>query len=427
MLKRITKITAGIILFNFLFLGSFSHAENMEELHGRRINLAGEGIVKGYTLKDSREHFWLGIFPNVFTQDASVRVAEIKNPDNYFPSEGRISDVFVYNVSMEKPRVLEKPLVVSLPYRSESSKKKRVHFFDRGAGEWKAIPTKLDKKNKRARAYIHFPFSYIAVLESDELEGPKKVGSEPLNLSSKGAALIDVDTGRVLFEKNGNQPYHMASLVKLMTAYTFRDINPDLSRTTTVSSADLSIGSRVGFAPGDVFSMKELLYGMMIPSGNDSARALAHASGVDYGTFITWMNNKAREMDLNTMRFTGVTGLERGNNTSAIDYALFSRVALDDLEMLKATTSKGACIGRQSRYCFKSTNKLLWSDLYITGGKTGYLPLSWGGDGASLMIKARHSSGSQVIGVVLGNSTADGRFSDMEKMIKWGYRNYQFE
>ncbi|MBU1167069.1 hypothetical protein KKC60_01520, partial [Patescibacteria group bacterium] len=80
--------------------------------------------------------------------------------------------------------------------------------------------------------------------------------------------------------------------------------------------------------------------------------------------------------------------------------------------------------GRQ--VCVDSTNKLLNSSLYVTGGKTGFLPGYAGGAGASLMIKAKNSAGREVIAVVLAHPSYQRQFSEIENMINWTFRNYQW-
>lgn len=425
-IKRIAFFCACIVLFSS---ASFASAKEYPDWHEHKVNLDQSTIEKGYTIKDQNNSCLVGIFPNVFHEPSEVRVAEIFNPQEFFPPGDRISNVCVYNIEMEKPFVLDKPIIVSLEYKSETNRKKVVHFYDRNQKKWRPVPTKLDKMNNRARAFIHFPFSYLAVFETGD-EAVHTSNISGLSIGSQGGVVIDAKTGNIIFKKNENNPYQIASLTKLMTAHTFLRINNDLSRTTQISAADMSPGSRIAFRPGDLFTMEDLLYGALIPSGNDAARALAHASGLSFEEFVVEMNRNAQDMGLETMHFDGVTGLESGNKSSALDFAHFSKVAFNDFNILKTTTAKNHCIeskNNDNRYCFKNTNKLLWSDLFITGGKTGYLPPSDGGSGSSLAIKAKDNDGNEVIVVALGNSTVNGRFADVLKMTRWAFSNYHFE
>lgn len=408
------------LLLAFFASASFVQAKEYPDFHENKIKLDRATIEKGYTIRDAKDSCLVGIFPDVFHEPSEVRVAEIFNPQDHLPPGRRVSDVCVYNIEMEKPFVLDKPIIVSLEYRPESSAKKIVHFYDRNHKKWRPVPTELDEKNNRARAFIHFPFSYLAVFETGEGE-TSSLSSASSGISAKGAVAINAKTGEVLYQKNAEKAYQIASLTKLMTAYTFLDINRDLERTTRISSADMSIGSRVGFKAGDVFTMQDLLYGLMVPSGNDAARALAHASGVSYEEFIIRMNNEAIEKGFNTMHFEEVSGLGKTNMSSALEFARFAQIAFDDYEILKTATAKHACIYSHSntnKYCFKNTNKLLWSDLYVTGGKTGYLPPSWGGDGASLVLQVKDANENEIIVVVLGSSTVQSRFDDAEKIAR---------
>ena len=109
---------------------------------------------------------------------------------------------------------------------------------------------------------------------------------------------------------------------------------------------------------------------------NNATKALAHSTGLTDQDFVSKMNSKASDLGLSTMHFDGVTGLESGNKTSAIDYAKLSSYALKDYRILQGSTTKSYClrtVNTGRNMCFNSTNRLLSSNLYITGGKTGKL------------------------------------------------------
>lgn len=389
-----------------------------------------ETVQRGYTFVNRDNTFKLGIFPNVFSEYISLKVSRIDEDQFVYPSnKKRVSDVFQYTANMKNPQILENPLAVSIAFENSSTNFKRIHFFDGTTDTWKPIPTSFDYSTNHARAYIHFPHVSLAVFEEEDYH-PVKSRNEQLNIDSLTGAIIDAETGYVLYEKRGNDPVQIASITKLFTAHTALEIQNDFSRTVTISSLDYAYGALLGLRAGQKINYRDLIYATLVRSGNDGAKAVAHGAGLSISQFTKEMNAQARKNGLQKTHFDGVTGLESGNKSTAIEIARFAQRALNNFELLRATTTKNYCL--RDVYgghigCYKNTNELLWSDLYITGGKTGYLPSSSGGIGSSLLSRVRLGNGKDVIVVALGNPSKSGRFGDVAAMAQWAERNYTWK
>lgn len=257
---------------------------------------------------------------------------------------------------------------------------------------------------------------------------PIETGREGLFLEARAGVVLDVTTGKILYEKNGFTPFSLASLTKIMTANVVLEEKTSFDRLETYYPDDSAEGAKVNFRLGDKTSVRNLFFAALVPSANNATKTLADSTGLPRARFISKMNQKAKTLGLNSMHFDGVTGLEPGNKSSALDFAKFSVYALRKFNLLVFTTSKGYCFRTANTnrlLCVKSTNKLLNSRLYVTGGKTGFLPPSAGGAGSSLMIKAK-KNGHEVIAVVLGHPNYQRMFIEVENMINWSYRNYQW-
>ncbi|MBU1119164.1 serine hydrolase [Patescibacteria group bacterium] len=430
-MKKTKKHLFGILLsIAFLILPGVTVQAQYSSV---RTFIDADTIVRGYTVKGYGDTVFVGIRPNVFRNESTVKIEQVSSDDTPEIPSGleKASDVYTYNIAMSVPHVLDKPIMVALSYAGNDSYGKSIYFFDRNDNKWKPIPTTFDTNKKHARALIHFPYTTIAVLKDTQAQSgePYKKGSQALGIEAYAGAVIDASSGTVLYEKNGSVPITMASLTKLMTAKIALESGINLDGETYISSGHMAEGARMSINPGDKVRNRDLFFGTLVPSGNNAAKALASATGLSHSDFVERMNNKADSLGLSTMHFDGVTGLEPGNKTSAIDYALLSRDVLKNKTMLEGTTTKNYCfspVNRSNLHCFKNTNKLLDSELYVTGGKTGYLPGYAGGAGASLMVKAKNKDGHEVIAVVLAHPSYSRQFGDVHKMINWAFVNYSF-
>lgn len=187
--------------------------------------------------------------------------------------------------------------------------------------------------------------------------------------------LMDEATGRVLLGKNYNTPMLIASITKIMTCLLAIESNK-LEETVIVDETiNQSYGSGIYIEVGEEIKLKELLYGLMLRSGNDAALMIAKYISKDVEKFVEDMNNKAKEIGMTNTIFVNPSGLDNtdsGNYSTAYDMALLTRYAMQyDVYKEIVSTKSYTVKTNKKTYIWKNKNKLL-NESYITGGKTGY-------------------------------------------------------
>ena len=187
--------------------------------------------------------------------------------------------------------------------------------------------------------------------------------------------LMDEVTGRVLKGKNYNTPMLIASITKIMTCLLAIE-SKKLDNIVVVDDVIReSYGSGIYIEVGEEISLRDLLYGLMLRSGNDAALMIAKYVGGDVETFVNMMNNKAKEIGMTNTIFVNPSGLDNtdsGNYSTSYDMALLTRYAMQYDEYKKIVKTKSYTVKTNKKtYVWKNKNKLLSED-YITGGKTGY-------------------------------------------------------
>ena len=197
-----------------------------------------------------------------------------------------------------------------------------------------------------------------------------------ISVSSNNAILIDQDTGRVLYSKNINQKRLIASTTKIMTCIVILE-NEDLNRKMVVGEEVLTMyGTNIYIEVGEELMVKDLLYGLMLRSGNDAAITLAVQS---FGEekFVEMMNEKAQELGMKNTTFQNPHGLdEKTKNTStAYDMALLSRYAFQNPTYREIIfTKKYVTKSNKKSYVWYNRMSLLNQYEYCVGGKNGYTP-----------------------------------------------------
>ncbi len=187
--------------------------------------------------------------------------------------------------------------------------------------------------------------------------------------------LMDMDSGRVISAKNKDNPSLIASISKIMTAIIAIE-NKNISDKVIVDdSIKDSYGSGIYISVGEEISLKDLLYGLMLRSGNDAAKMIATYVAGSEEEFIKLMNKKALELGMHKTTFYNASGLDntgKGNISTAYDMALLTRYAMKNeiyREIVK--TKKYVAKSNIKTYVWHNKNKMLQYD-YVTGGKTGY-------------------------------------------------------
>ena len=208
-----------------------------------------------------------------------------------------------------------------------------------------------------------------------------KVNAVNLNISSKTAILYNLDNGEILYEKNADEKVSIASLTKIMTALVTLENIQDLDKQVVLINQDFqglvqANAVTAGFTKGEIVTYKDLLYGLLLPSGADAAKALARNVAGSEDSFIKMMNDKVKELDLKQTNFSTVIGLDDENNYStARELSLIFKEALKNNDFKTIIKAKQYTTS-DSKIKFKSTiqsnAKKFDIDIpYILGGKTG--------------------------------------------------------
>ena len=197
-----------------------------------------------------------------------------------------------------------------------------------------------------------------------------------LDVSAKAAVVICGDTGEVLFSKSHNERLPMASTTKIMTGLLLCEYG-NLDREITVTAEMVRVeGSSMGLLVGDKVTLHDLLYGLMLASGNDAANTIAIVVAGSIGDFAELMNRKAKEIGLKDTNFVTPSGLDDENHyTSAYDLAMLTKYAMQNEDFAKAVGSKSAVLNYGNppyRRTLINHNKLLKSVDGCVGVKTGF-------------------------------------------------------
>jgi D-alanyl-D-alanine carboxypeptidase (penicillin-binding protein 5/6) len=239
-------------------------------------------------------------------------------------------------------------------------------------------------------------------------------------VAAGSAALVDLDTGQVLFAQNADDERPIASLTKLMTAVLVMR-SADADDVVTVSDrASTSIGgvgiSELGLQAGERLTVEELLYALLLQSANDAAVALAeHVSGT-VESFVKAMNAEARRLGMRHTRFYSPNGLDDRGYSTALDLARLARAAYAEPLFARIDTARFHEIASPSGPPreIQNRNVLLWLYKGAIGGKTGYTSAA----GFCVVAVARRE-GIRLVSVVLG---APGEpFSDAAELLNFGY------
>lgn len=239
-------------------------------------------------------------------------------------------------------------------------------------------------------------------------------------INARHAIVIERQTGRVLFEKNAYQKTAMASTTKLMTALIVAE-NTDISSITTVSShAAATGGSTMGLRRGEQISIRDLLYGLMLKSGNDAAIALAETVAGSVEAFCDLMNQKALVLGAVNTHFTSPHGLDDSEHyTTAYDLALICRAASENIIVKELIGTKH--YSTETHFLI-NTNPFLGTFPEITGGKTGFTNNA----GRCIALTAS-KNGMETILILIGCTDSDTRLSDGKKLLSYTYENFSMK
>lgn len=261
----------------------------------------------------------------------------------------------------------------------------------------------------------------INEIESDVLETVGTKAEEP-NINSRSAVIYDRTTKKVIWGKKENEVRAMASTTKIMTAIVVLE-NSNLNDIVTISKKAANTGgSRLKINTGDKISVNDLLYGLMLKSGNDAAVALAEYSAGSIEGFADMMNKKAKEIGLKNTNFVTPHGLDNDEHfTTAYELAILTDYALSNEKFSNIVSTKQTTINvNGTSRVISNTNELLGNLNGVDGVKTGFT-----GNAGRCLVTSCTRNGNQIITVVLGADTKKQRTSDSIKLIEYAFKNYE--
>ncbi|TAL65149.1 MAG: D-alanyl-D-alanine carboxypeptidase [Legionella sp.] len=244
------------------------------------------------------------------------------------------------------------------------------------------------------------------------------------SLNAKAYILIDVNSGKVIAEKNSDEHLPPASLTKMMTLYVISNAlhheQIHLNDMVRVSKDAWKIGgSRMFIKEGQQVSVEDLLKGIIVDSGNDACVAMAEHVGGSENAFTDIMNQQAQNLGMSNSHFTDSTGLPDPNlYTTAKDLAILGRALVSDFPQYygwykqKWFTYNG--IRQPNR------NRLLWRDSQVDGLKTGHTS-----DAGFCLVSSAKRDNMRLLAVVLGEPSDSVRADDSEKLLNYGFRFFE--
>ncbi len=243
------------------------------------------------------------------------------------------------------------------------------------------------------------------------------VRANGLSVSAKAAVLINGENGEIIFSKNADTKLSMASTTKIMTALLLCE-HGNLQKEVTVTPEMVRVeGSSMGLLAGDKVTLHDLLYGLMLSSGNDAANVIAFTLGGSLKGFVKMMNKKARELELTSTHFETPSGLDgESHYTTAYELAMLTSYAMQNKDFKAAVGSSIATLNYGNppyRRTLTNHNKLLKTYDGAIGVKTGFTKKS-----GRCLVSAAERDGKYLIAVTL-NAPSD--WQDHKLMLDYGF------
>ncbi|MBR1718706.1 MAG: D-alanyl-D-alanine carboxypeptidase [Bacilli bacterium] len=241
-----------------------------------------------------------------------------------------------------------------------------------------------------------------------------------IETSAESAILMDMDSNRILYAKNINKQRSVASISKIMTAYLAVE-SEKLDKLVKVGSEiDNSYGSGIYIKKGEVLTIRDLLYGLMLRSGNDASYAIAHNVAGSVDNFVSLMNKKASELNLKNTTFNNPNGLDedKGNYSTAYDMAILMSNAMKNKDFKEIVKCKKYNLKtNMNTYIWHNKNKLLNMYKYATGGKTGYTKIA-----KRTLVNTASKDNLNLVAVTLNDGND---FKDHMNLFEYGFNNYK--
>lgn len=245
---------------------------------------------------------------------------------------------------------------------------------------------------------------------------------QAIGTSASASILMDMDSKRIMYEHNIHEVRSVASISKIMTA-TLAVESGKLDKQVKVNDVVLeAYGSGIYIKPGEKLTLRDLVYGLMLRSGNDAALMIADYVGGSVSKFVKMMNQKALKIGMKNTTFHNPSGLDEedevGNFSTAYDMAILTSYAMKNKEYQKiVSTKKYTLKTNKNTYIWYNKNKLLTNYKYTTGGKTGFTKK------ARRTLVSTASKDNLNLVVVTLNDGND--FQDHENLHEYGFSNYK--
>ena len=242
------------------------------------------------------------------------------------------------------------------------------------------------------------------------LIGCLTAAAEAVEVSAAAAVLMDADSGRLLYEKNGEKRMLIASTTKLMTALVALE-QGGLQQEITVTGGHMAEGSSMYLRPGEKLTLETLLYGLLLCSGNDAALAVTECMG-GVAPFVARMNEKAAELGMENTHFANPNGLDdEAHYSTAEDMAKLAAAAMDDPVLRRVASTRTARIGGRT---LTNHNKLLSRVEGCVGLKTGYTRAA-----GRTLVSCAERDGVRLVAVTL---QAGDDWNDHASLYEQGFR-----
>jgi serine-type D-Ala-D-Ala carboxypeptidase (penicillin-binding protein 5/6) len=239
-------------------------------------------------------------------------------------------------------------------------------------------------------------------------------------ISAKSAIIYELNSNKVLFDKNSSDKLPMASLTKIMTAIVALE-NPKKDNKYTVRQEYLVGENSMGLEEGEILSLEELLYGLILKSGNDASETIAASFPGGRENFIREMNRKAKELGAGNTNFTNPSGLEGNGNqyTTAKDLVIITKYALDNFELFKKVSSTFTftipATSTHKSYALENETNLISSYPGVKGVKIGFT-----NEAGYCLVTFLDYKGQQIIGVLLNS---ENRRQEMKDLLDFSLKS----
>ena len=245
------------------------------------------------------------------------------------------------------------------------------------------------------------------------------ISVKAVGTSARSAILMDMNSNRILYEKNIHEVRSVASISKIMTAVIAIESGKLDDKIIIGDEIKSAYGSGIYIKVGEELTLRDLLYGLMLRSGNDAALAIANYVGGSVEDFVKTMNDKAKKLKMTNTTFNNPSGLdqEKGNYSTAYDMAILTSYAmkLDDYRKI-TSTKKYKLTTNKNTYNWTNKNKLLRTYKYSTGGKTGFTEIA-----KRTLVSTATKDNTNLVVVTLNDGND---WNDHKNLFEYGFNNY---